>query len=244
MNPTQNTQTTMQKLIVPLSIVVAGVLIAGAIYMTQTKTTPSVADALNKVTAPKEVTIAPITDNDHILGKKNAKVVLVVYSDTECPYCKVYDSTVNTLFAQYGKDNTLAVVYRHFPLEIHPKARKEAEATECANELGGNKIFWDYLTEVYKTTTSNNTLDAAQLPVIADKVGLDVTKFNTCLSSGKYASKVEEQYQDAIKAGGQGTPYSVLVVGGKNIPLVDGQGNGLGALPLSQMKAVIEQFAK
>ena len=235
--------TTFQKIIIPVAIVLAGALIAAAIYFTQSKPIHApVAGGQNA--APADVKIAPITSADHIRGKLDAKVTIVDYSDLECPFCKQFHSTLKQIFDQYGPTNQVAWVYRHFPLDIHPKSRKESEASECAQELGGSDVFWKYVDAVYATTTSNNTLDPAKLPVIADQIGLDKTAFTTCLNSGKYAAKVDAQYNDARNAGGNGTPYTILVINGQNIPLVDNAGNGLGALPYAQFKSIIDQFVK
>ena len=106
----------------------------------------------------------------------------------------------------------VAWVYRHFPLDsLHPKARKEAEATECAWELGGNTAFWKYVDKVYEVTPSNNGLDLALLPKLATDIGLDKAKFESCLESGKYAEKISKQVEDAVNSGGRGTPFSVVI---------------------------------
>lgn len=238
---------TTQKIIVPISIIIAGGLIAAAIYATQSKPAvlPSVTDALkSQKGANASITMAPVTIADHIRGNKNAKIVIVDYSDTECPFCKQFHATLSRIFDEYSPSNKVAWVYRSFPLDIHKKSPHEAEALECANELGGSEMFWKYTDLVYTTTTSNDSLDPAQLPVLAGKVGLDVEKFNTCLSSGKYTAKVKASYDEARVAGGTGTPYTVLFINGENIPLVDDRGNGLGALPYSALKSIIDQFSK
>lgn len=230
------------KLIMPIAIVVAGALVAGAIYITESK--PAAPNTLaNALNTQPQITVKPINAQDHILGDANAKVALIVYSDLECPFCKGFDGTLNQLHQAYASD-TLAIVYRHFPLDIHPRARKEAEASECATEQGGNAGFWAYITEVFAETPSNNGLDPALLPVIAGKVGLDVTAFNTCLSSGKYTAAIAADYDAGVAAGAAGTPYSVLLVKGQAVPFVDGQGNGLGALPYASMKTIIDAFLK
>jgi protein-disulfide isomerase len=106
----------------------------------------------------------------------------------------------------------VAWVYRHFPLDaLHSKARKEAEATECANELGGSAAFWNYVDRLFEVTPSNNGLDLAQLPIIAQEIGLDRTAFKKCLDSGKFADYVAHDLDDARAAGGSGTPYSVVI---------------------------------
>jgi protein-disulfide isomerase len=231
-----------QKLIIPIAIIIAGGLVAGAIFMTQSKPkTPSVTDVLN--TKP-EITVAPVSNSDHIRGKKDAKIVIIDYSDTECPFCKSFHESLKKIFDEYGANNTVAWVYRSFPLDIHKKAPKEAEALECAAELGGNEGFWKYTDEIYRVTTSNDTLDLAQLPVIAENVGLNKAAFTTCIDSGKYAAKVDADYEAGRLAGANGTPYTVLVVNGEYIPLVDEQGRGLGALPYTSLKSIIESFLK
>ena len=117
------------------------------------------------------IKMKPVSDGDHILGDKNASVKIVEFSDTECPFCKRFHTTMQ----QVVKDNNgqVAWVYRHFPLDqLHSKARKEAEATECAAEMGGSEKFWAYLNRIMEVTPSNNGLDPAELPAIAAYVGL------------------------------------------------------------------------
>jgi len=224
----------LNKLAVPIAIVIAGVLIAGSLYLSSLHGAKLKAQA-ETVQQPSAVDMRPVSADDHILGNPNADLVIVEYSDTECPYCKIFHQTMLRAVNEYGKDGKIAWVYRHFPIDsLHPKARKEAEALECANELGGPSKFWEYTDMVYDKTTSNNTLDPNQLPVFAKAVGLDVTAFNTCLASGKYAAKVQADYDDAIKSGGRGTPHSILIdKDGIKTP-VD------GALPYDSLKNIID----
>lgn len=196
---------------------------------------PTAVAPTNDYAAPQptgEIQLAAITDEDWIRGKKKAKVSVVEFSDTECPFCKRFHPTMQQLIEEYPDD--VNWVYRHFPLtSIHPKAPKEAEATECAGELTGNDGFWKYLDRLFEVTPSNNNLDPAQLPQIAEDVGINRAKFEECLNSGKYAQKVQEQANQAVAAGAQGTPYSVVVVGDENIPVS-------GAVPYEQLKTIID----
>jgi len=108
--------------------------------------------------------------------------------------------------------NQVAWVYRHFPIaQLHLKASKEAEATECANELGGNQAFWNYINRLFEITNSNDSLNPDELPKIAAAIGLDETAFNTCLSSERYSEFITKSVEEAVKAGARGTPYSVIV---------------------------------
>lgn len=176
--------------------------------------------------------MAPITDKDWVKGNRQAKVSVVEYSDTECPFCKRFHPTMQQLIKEYPND--VNWVYRHFPLtSIHPKAPKEAEATECAGELGGQDGFWKYIDRLFEVTPSNNGLDLEELPKIAKAVSLDEKKFTACLDSGKYAQKVQAQAQDAQDAGAQGTPYSVVVAGDQKIPVS-------GAVPFESLKQAID----
>lgn len=177
-----------------------------------------------------------LKDDDHIRGDKNARMLLIEYSDFECPFCKRFHPTAQKIVDEYkGK---VTWVYRHFPLDqLHSKARKEAEAAECAGELGGEEVFWKMTDKIYEVTPSNNGLDLETLPTLATEVGLDKAKFKTCLDSGKKASRVEADYQGGAKAGISGTPGNILldVKSGKTklIP---------GALPLDMLKAEIDKM--
>lgn len=178
------------------------------------------------------IQLAAITSKDWVKGKRSAKVSVVEFSDTECPFCKRFHPTLQQLVKEYPND--VNWVYRHFPLtSIHPKAPKEAEATECAGELGGNDGFWKYLDKLFEVTPGNNGLDPAQLPQIAQDVGLNRQKFETCLNSGKYAQKVSEHANQATAAGAQGTPYAVIVKGDQKVPVS-------GAVPYEQLKQMVE----
>ena len=186
-------------------------------------------------TAPQpsgEIRLAAVTDDDWIRGDKNAPISVVEFSDTECPFCKRFHPTMQRLVEEYPDD--VNWVYPHFPLtSIHPKAPKESEATECAGELAGNDGFWKYVDRLFEVTPSNNNLDLTQLPQIAEDVGINRSKFETCLNSNKYAQKVQDHTNQAIAAGAQGTPYSVLVVGDQKIPVS-------GAVPYEQLKTIID----
>ncbi|MDO8503983.1 MAG: DsbA family protein [bacterium] len=186
--------------------------------------TPVKADTLN---------IPQITDKDHVKGDKSAKLTWIEYSDLECPFCKkIHPDLVKMLDEYKGK---VRWVYRHFPLDqLHPKADKEAEAVECAGELGGNDKFWQMADKIFEVTPSNNGLNLEDLPKFASQVGLDQGKFKTCLDSGKFTQHVEDDYQGGVKAGVNGTPGNFLL---------DDKGNAWvipGAVPYATIKQVID----
>lgn len=222
---------------VPVAIIIAGAFIAGAIFYTSGK---------SNIVAPKPATengkkeeaakIPPVTAKDHMLGNPNAPIVLVEYSDTECPFCKNFHPTMKEVMDQYGKDGKVAWVYRHFPLDsIHSKARREATGAECANELGGNDKFWAYMDRIFEITPSNNNLDPAKVPEIAKYIGLDQKAFETCLNSDKYAAHIEEDFQGGLKAGVTGTPstFAIIKKTGEQTMIP-------GAQPFASVKAFID----
>ncbi len=201
---------------VPFSIIAAGVIVAGAIVYSSNNSSGPVAQkqlaASAKQADPSQIKMRTISPSDHILGSPTAKVVMVEYSDTECPFCKTFHRTLHQVMDEYGRDGKVAWVYRHFPLnQLHPKAPLEAEALECAFEQGGENKFWAYLDEIFRRTPSNNGLEVTELPKIALAAGLNTTTFKTCLDSGKYTAKVRKDVEDALSAGGRGTPFTILV---------------------------------
>ncbi len=244
-----NGQNSASNLLIPAAIIVAGLMIAAAIIITNrnagglrlgsNKASGSVAQEPSP-TPPQPTAdrgspqnVKAVNGQDHVFGEPSAEVKIIEFSDLECPFCKDFHPTMKKLIDEYqGK---VAWVYRHFPLDsIHPKARKEAEATECAVELGGNDKFWAYVDRLFEVTPSNNGLDVEKLPEIAAYIGLDGSKFETCLSSGKYAQAVAEDFADARSSGGRGTPYSiVLTKDGRKLPIN-------GTVPYEQLKTAVE----
>jgi len=216
----------------PITIVVAGVLIAGAVFLVGKGSTPGTTPTDGSIKAQ-----AYDLSRDHLLGNPNALVKVIEYADLECPYCKTFHTTMHQVMDYYGEGGQVAWVYRAFPLtSIHSKAPKEAEASECAAAQGGDAAFFAYLDKIYEITPSENNLDLAQLPVVAKQLGLNVDAFNKCLNEGTYSAKVTASYNEAIAAGGQGTPY-VLVMA--NDALVPG-GNLSGSQPYDSMRAIID----
>lgn len=206
--------------LMPASILIAAAMVSvSLIYNVGQKSGGGAESGLTN--EPQPIGLAGLREpdsKDHWRGPQDAKIVLVEYSDTECPFCKLFHKTLAQAANEYPKD--FAWVYRHYPIaQLHSKAAKEAEATECAAELGGNDGFWKYMDRLMEVTPANNGLDLAELPKIAAFIGLDEAKFKDCLASGKYADKVMREIAEAEKVGAQGTPYSVLMFGDQKYEL-------------------------
>lgn len=121
-----------------------------------------IADALRDDKKPTAAQVRAVSSDDHILGNVSAKIIVIEYSDLECPFCKVFHNTMHQVVEKSNGD--VAWVYRHYPIpQLHPKAFREAEATECAWEQKGNDGFWKYTDKLFEITPSNNGLDEAKL---------------------------------------------------------------------------------
>ena len=177
--------------------------------------------------------VPEVTDEDHIRGDKNAPVTLIEYSDFECPFCKKFVPTVDKILEEF--DGDVRVVYRHFPLSFHANAQKQAEASECANELGGNDAFWEFHDAIFERTTAGGTGFAlSALTPLAEELGLNGKKFQECLDSGKYASHVQEDMSGGQAAGISGTPGSIIIDAKGNAQLVS------GAVPYESIKVILD----
>lgn len=119
-------------------------------------------EAKNNTKIPITANIRPIATDEHLFGNPDAEIVIVEYSDLECPYCKMFHEVMHQVVAEEGGE--VAWIYRHFPMpSLHPMAFLEAEATECAWEQGSNEAFWKYTDKLFEITPSNNGLQRSQL---------------------------------------------------------------------------------
>jgi protein-disulfide isomerase len=138
-------------------------------------------------------------------------VTLIEYSDFECPFCKGFHTTAKQLVDRSNGQVNWA--YRHFPLDMHnPGAKKEAEASECAAELGGNDAFWKFAEAVYTRTHSNGKgFPIENLVPLAVELGLNQDAFRQCLDSGRMAPRIQHDADSGAKAGVAGTPGNILL---------------------------------
>lgn len=230
-------------LIIPLAIVIAGALIAGAIIFSDggnaaqrpaADARPINPPAAGAIADEEKRELLALKESDHVLGNRNAEILFVEYSDLECPFCKRFHETMKQVMDSYGKDGKVAWVYRHYPLPMHSKAPREAQASECAAALGGNDAFWKFIDRVFEVSPTNNGLDHALLPDIAAYAGLDRAAFNACLEGGKYAQRVNEDFMSGATLGVQGTPHTIIwnTKTGKMVPIG-------GALPFENVKTLL-----
>ncbi len=152
-----------------------------------------------------------LKQEEFMIGNKNRKVILVEYSDLECPFCKKFHvETMENIYSKY-KDS-IGIAYRHFPLSIHKKAPKESEATLCVRSIGGNDAYKAYITKIFETTNGNDSLELSSLEQMAKDLGVDRNKWNNCMASSTYAAAVQEDLSDGLEVGVQGTPNTFVLI--------------------------------
>lgn len=144
----------------------------------------------------------PVGPEDHVRGPAHAPVTLVEYGDFECPYCGVAYPVIKALERQYP--DALRVVFRSFPLAMHPHAQAAAEAAEFAADFGTFWALHDLLFE------HQRALDERHLLGYARDLGLDVSALATALREGTYAAIVAEQKESGEASGIPGTPAFFL----------------------------------
>jgi protein-disulfide isomerase len=106
---------------------------------------------IEKLSNDQAAKLPKLKDQDHVRGKKDAEVLLIEYSDFQCPYCQRFHPTTLQILKDYS--NEVGYVYRHFPLDqLHPYARPAAEASECIKEIGGEDAFWKFADKAFGTS--------------------------------------------------------------------------------------------
>ena len=172
-----------------------------------------------------------LTDGDHVRGDVNAKIAIIEYSDFDCPFCSSFHETNIQILEEYSGE--VLWIYRHFPLEgMHPEAKAKAIASECAASLGGNDAFWAFSDELFSSAATLSDINS-----VAEKVGLDVNAFASCLANEDTADEVAYDLSTAMAVGVQGTPgaYVVNLETESVIPL-------RGAEPIENIRATIDQL--
>lgn len=223
-------------LAIPISIVFGFGLIALAIYFSGlgTNTTAPVADKKEEAKA----NIRAVDKTDYILGNPNAPILIVEYSDYDCPFCKNFHETMNQIMNEYGVTGKVAWVYRQFPIAgLHPNSPTISEAALCVGELGGNDAFWKFSNSVFTGRGTNEQTKISNLSDYAVSAGVDKTAYQKCMESGKHKKNVEDSINDGASAGIQGTPQSFVIVGNKQAPIE-------GAQPYPVVKQIVENLVK
>ncbi|MDQ6618846.1 MAG: DsbA family protein [Pseudomonadota bacterium] len=168
------------------------------------------------------------------LGRDDAPLVLVEYTDYQCPFCQQFHNAAwNDIKKNYIDTGKVRFVSRDFPLDFHDNAKRAAVAAHCGAEQGK---FWEFRHLLH---VNADKLQADKLIAYAKDTGLDVAKFSTCVLTDKYKDEVEKSYAEGLAAGVSGTPSFILgrVENGKlqGVRIV-------GAMPYSAFDSKIQEM--
>ena len=169
-----------------------------------------------------------------ILGDPNAKITIVEFGDYQCTYCHLFhENTKDALLQQYVNTGKVNFVFRDFPLN-GPDSVLAAEGSYCADDQGK---YWQYHDELYKNWAGEKTgwVNQKSLDKFAITVGLDLDKFDKCMSDKKYEQKVLDNQKFGEKIGIDATP-SFIIFGGKDATKI------VGAQPISVFQQVLDKF--
>ena len=204
--------------------ILVGYVAWGRDTVVATAAQPSVSVAEAPVTQePQYIRYDIPTEGYPSLGPDDAKLVIVEFSDFQCPFCRrFHDETYQALLDAYP--GQIRFVYRNLPLtSIHPNAMPAAVASLCAND---QNAYWDFHEKLF----SSETLDETTYIQYAADLGLDVDTFTACLSSGSHDAFIQEDMDFALGLGVQSTP--TFFVNGLAI---------VGAQPLVNFKQIIDK---
>ncbi len=174
--------------------------------------------------SPTPTRIQVSVDDDPARGPEDAPIVMIEFSDYECPFCKKWRVEVyDILFEQYG--DVVRFVYRDFPIQsIHPEAVPAAVAANCAGEQGK---YWEFHDLLF---LGGRKLGRETYIAYAEELGLDMEAFIPCLDSEEQRQEVLADFNDGVRLGVRGTPTFFI----NGIPVV-------GAQPFPVFQNIIEQ---
>ena len=156
-------------------------------------------------------------ENTPIKGAEEAQVVVVEYSDFQCPFCKKGKDILPEILKEY--DGKVKVAYKQLPLRNHNWAKPAAIASVCAYQQGNDK-FWEFHDVVFDNQKDIKLENSEKIfKGYAKDIGLDPKKFDACLADEKVAAQVDSEIEEAISIGVQSTPTFVvngMIVQGAN----------------------------
>ncbi|HTE48764.1 MAG TPA: DsbA family protein [Candidatus Paceibacterota bacterium] len=216
------------------AVIIAGILIAGAILLKGTKAVINTAD-----NTPVNTTLAKIDGSDRTMGNRDARVAVVLYEDFQCPFCGAIsglesDTPLIQSLKQrdpswvpfmpgvnnYAENGKVLFVYRDWAF-LGPESIRAAEAARCAGDQGK---FWEYHDYLYGHQNGENegAFSDLNLKSFAKILNLDTSSFDKCLDESKYAQAVADSRAEGTTAGVAGTPKGYILKNGKIVSVIDG----------------------
>jgi protein-disulfide isomerase len=224
------------RLTTPSAIIISAIILAGS-HLGYGFIMSNSSSSATPTTAFKGRTV---DGTDLITGNKKASVILVEYSDSECPFCAQLHPTIKKIQEDYA--SKLGFVYRYFPLTtIHLNSFEEARAIHCVGQSSDAVKRQAYIDQMfdYKFQKRNMLLEKGQKEQMAKAVGVNEAQFTACMQSQESSDAINASIKDGITAGVQGTPATFVLIknrkGYEVASFVD------GARPYEYFKAVIDE---
>jgi len=204
----------MSNYITPVAVIIGSIVIGAAIFFqggtaTKTAALPTLPRTAEAPAAPlPAISVAELrrTENGRVYGNSDAKITVVEFSDLECSFCARLHPTLKRLVDE--SNGTVNWEYRHLPLPNHVNARTGAIASECVAKFAGNEAFFKFLDGLFKTIIPHSgTLHRTE----ALALGVKPADYDTCITDPSIAAIVDNDLSVAQKAGGSGTPYSIII---------------------------------
>jgi len=163
-----------------------------------------------------------VDDDDPSKGPKSAPILLVEFSEFQCPFCKRTRPTLDKILNKYG--SKVRYIFRDFPLSFHKQAKSAANAANCAQEQGK---YWEFFEQLWKSQGKHSN---EKLIEIGQGIGLSMSPFKACVESEKYFSEIDKDQKAGSEMGVTGTPAYFV--------------NGVflsGAQPYERFEEIIEE---
>ncbi|MES2966542.1 MAG: thioredoxin domain-containing protein [Patescibacteria group bacterium] len=178
---------------------------------------------------------SPVTAADYTKGAADAKIKLITYTDFDCPFCKSFHSTLNTIVNRYPD---VSITYRHYPLEqLFPNSKKLSIAAECAGRVGGDAAFYQFTDSVFNLRGLNDRTDMSKLSTYAQSAGVQAALFEACRNSNEAELAVLADIKEGTALSVTGAPQSYFFKNGE-------MGKMQGAQPLIVVEQIIENLLK
>lgn len=163
-----------------------------------------------------------VLPDDPVSGPASARIAIVEFSDFQCPFCKRVMPVLKQLTAKYPTQ--VKLVWKDFPLPIHPDARPAAEAAQCARDQGK---FWDYHDKLF---ANQNEMTPANLKQWAGQMGMDAAKFSACFDNATHRQRVQGDMNQGTRDGVSSTP--TIFINGRAV---------VGSQPIEVFEEIIQE---
>lgn len=213
---------------IPLAIIISGVLIAGAIFYTKSAP-PSVVIENPNQEADSNAKIINISGEPY-LGNPEAPVKIVYYGDFQCPFCKLFETSVLSILKEkYLRTGDAVLYFKNFQF-LGPDSQAAGVAGECLIKQLGNNFgpYWKWHEAMIENQDDENSGwgNTGDIKILVrelglDKDGIELNQFDTCLDNEETLAEVQADTQEGQADGVSGTPSSIingqLIVGLKSI---------------------------